>query len=110
MAGMMSVPAGGVVLRGAGVIGVTRFSEKGMETVEVPCVEANLLAVALVRCTLIEPVVAPGRRPAGLIVSCTVVPPADSAPEAGKTVIQGTSVEIVNVSAFVAVSPKPGTR
>src|SRR5688500_7827643 len=107
---MMSVPAGGAVSRGTGEIGVTGVREKGMEAVEVPCVDANLLDVAFVRTTLMEPVVAPGSRPAGLIVSCTVVPPAESAPEAGNTVIQGTSVVMTKVSLFVAVSPKPGTR
>jgi len=46
----------------------------------------------------------------GLMVNCTVVPPADSAPLAGNTVSHGASMVMLNVSPLLAVAPNPGTR
>jgi hypothetical protein len=111
IAGTSSVPGGAFGSRGAGVTGVTLLIVNGSARVFVPSVATPpLAAVPLTRVTTTVPVLEPTPRSAGLIVNCTVVPPADSAPDAGKTVSHGASVEIENVSVFVAISPKPGTR
>src|SRR5688572_7615611 len=109
IAGMSSVPLGALVLRGVGDTGVTRLIENGTEDVVVPCRE-SLPAVPLTRVTVIVQVVEPTGSPVGLTVNWIVVPPAESAPEAGKAVIHGTSGLTLKVSLFVAVAPKPGTR
>src|SRR5689334_6465954 len=86
-AGMIIVPGGGLLSRGSGETGVTMVTENGEKIVDGPSFVEVFADAPGVRVMAIVAVVDPTSRSAGLIVSCTVVPPADSAPLLGKTVI-----------------------